>query len=636
MVVRMEMMLTKIGKKFLSTVIYKNAVPIFIFLISLSVRLIYLIELHAKSPFSGYLYLDAFRYNSWAQSIAFGAKHVIEPTFRAPLYPVFLAVIYKIFGPNLFMARLMQMLISALICVMIYFIALKIFNKRIAIISSLLGAFYGPFFYWAGEILIVTLIVFLDLVMLLILLYAFDKPKKLYWLLGGVVLGLSSITRPNVLIFIPWVIVLIFLMNKFKQTRTTKKLRFVYMLCFLAGIIVVISPVTISNYATANDFVLISSQGGINFYMGNNPDADGKTAQPPGIVETHGEFLDDAWLVSVKFAEETAGESLKPSQVSRFWYLEGLKFIIENPLEWFKLMCKKFAYFWTGVEITNNEDVYYFTRFSHILRLLMWHKGLAFPFGIICPLALVGIIISRKFWRKLLLLYGFIFFYMVSVMLFFVCARYRLPVVPILLIFAGYTINYWIEKLKLRDYKLLFYCFACTILTGILVNIDIDGVVNRSRARAHLYGGNAYEALGNYKLAIGEYHKAIEFVPEHLQAYHGLGIAYSKMCEYNLAEQMFKKVLGIDPYCARARFNLGSVYIAKSKYNEAVNQYQAALEIDPNYELAAYWAAVVYERLDQWDEALIKWEKVLQINPNNEQAKSKIKELKQKVERSIK
>jgi len=635
-VVRIETMLTKVRKKFLSTVVHKNAVPIYVFIISLSVRLIYLIELHNKSPFSSYLYLDAFRYNSWAQSIAFGVKHVIEPTFRAPLYPVFLAVIYKIFGHDLFAARLMQMLISALICVMIYFIALKIFNKRIAIISSLLGAFYGPFFYWAGEILIVTLIVFLDLVMLLILLYAFDKPKKLYWLLGGVVLGLSSIARPSVLIFIPWVIALIFLMNRFKEASIIKKLRFVYMLCFLTGIFVVILPVTIRNYTVAKDFVLISSQGGINFYMGNNPYADGKTAQPPGRVEAHGEFLDDAWLVSVKFAEETAGESLRPSQVSRFWYLEGLKFIIENPWEWFRLMCKKFTYFWTGVEITNNEDVYYFTRFSNMLRLLLWHKGLAFPFGIICPLALVGTIISRKFWRKLLLLYGFIFFYMVSVMLFFVCARYRLPVIPILLIFAGYTINYWVEKLKLREYKLFVYCFAFTVLAGTLINIDVDGVVNRSRARAHLYGGNAYEALGNYKLAIGEYHKAIEFVPEHLQAYHGLGIAYSKMCEYNLAEQMFKKVLGIDPYCARAHFNLGSVYIAKSKYNEAVNQYEAALEIDPNYELAAYWAAVVYERLNQWDEALKKWEKVLQINPHNEQAKSKIKELKQKVERPIK
>jgi tetratricopeptide (TPR) repeat protein len=432
-----------------------------------------------------------------------------------------------------------------------------------------------------------------------------------------------------VLIFIPWVVALILLMNEFRQARTTRKSRLVYMLCFLAGISVAILPVTIRNYTIAEDLVFISSQGGINFYMGNNPDADGKTAQPPGRVQTRGEFVDDAWVVSVALAEESAGESLKPSQVSRFWYLEGLRFIFKNPWEWCRLMGKKFAYFWTGAEVTNNEDTYYFTRFSSMLRLLMWHKGLAFPFGIICPLALVGIIISRRYWRKLLLLYGFIFFYMVSVILFFVCARYRLPVIPILLIFAGYTIHYCVERLRSRQYKRFVYPLAGAILIAILANIDIQGATDRGRARAHLYGGKAYVARGNYELAIQEYQEAIEIVPDHLQANHGLGIVYMDLQQYDLAEQTFKKVLGIDPYLAPAHFNLGSVYVAQNKYAEAANEYEAALEIDPNYELPAAWAAVVYERLDQKDEAVRKWERVLQINPYNQQAESKIEEAKQ-------
>ena len=624
----METKLDMTRKKFLSSVVYKNAAPILIFIVSLSVRLLYLFELYAKSPFRDYLYLDAFRYDSWAQSIAFGAKHAIEPTFRAPLYPIFLAAIYKIFGHELFMARLVQILISASVCVMIYFIALKVFNRRIAILSSLIGAFYGPFFYWSGEILTVTLSVFLDLVMLLILLYAFGQPKKLYWLFGGVVLGLSGITRPDVLIFIPWVIALIFWMNQFKETKTPKKLRLVYTLCFLAGVFAVILPVTIRNYVIAKDFVLISSQGGINFYMGNNPDADGKTAQPPARVATHGEFLDDAYLASVALAEEAKGERLKPSQVSQFWYAEGVKFILKQPGEWLKLMSRKFAYFWTGIEVTNNEDTYYFTHFSSVLKLLLWNKGVAFPFGIICPLALVGMILSRKFWRRLLLFYGFIFFYMISVVLFFVCGRYRLPVIPILLIFAGYTIHYGVEKLKSHQYKLFACCLVSIVVIGLWANAGIGGVTDRNRARAHLYGARAYETLKNYDLAIKEYNEAIELVPDHVQSIHGLGIVYMDMDEYGLAEQTFKKVLGIDPYLAPAHFNLGSVYVAQGKYAEAIKEYESALEIDPNYELAAAWSAVVYERLELWDEALEKWERVLQINPDNQQAKSKIEEAK--------
>ncbi len=596
----------------------------------------YLIELHGKSPFSDYLYLDALRYDSWAQSIAFGVKGIIESTFRAPLYPIFLAVIYKILGHDLFVARLMQMLLTASTCVMIYFIALKVFdNKRTAIISSLLGAFYGPLYYWAGEILIVTLIVFLDLATLLILLYAFDKPKKTYWLLGGVVLGLSAIARPNVLIIIPWIAFLILMMHKYKTSVAPTRQRRMHLLLFVTGILLIIAPVTIRNWISAKDFVLISSQGGINFYMGNNPDADGKSAQPPGRVTAHGEFLDDAWLASVALAEDAVGGSLKPSQVSRFWYLQGIRFVLKNPGEWLKLMFRKFAYFWTGIEVTNNEDAYYFTKFSKVLGLLMWHRGLAFPFGIICPLALVGIIISYRYWRRLLLLYGFMFFYMLSVVLFFVCTRYRMPVIPVLLIFAGFTVNYSVEKLKSGQYKPLACCLAGMASIGILANLDIGGVEYRNRARAHLYAGSAYETLGKHEPAIEEFRQAIDLLPENLEASHGLGIAYMEIEDYHSAERMFKKVLRIDPYCAPAHFNLGSVYVARRRYREAADEYQAALDIDPNYELAACWAGMMQEKLNQWEQALEKWEMVLQINPRNAQARSKIDHVRRKLKEPV-
>jgi 4-amino-4-deoxy-L-arabinose transferase-like glycosyltransferase len=631
----METTTDKLSKGSLIRFLKRNVAPISVFIASFVVRLIYLLEMLFKSPFSSYLYLDALRYDSWAQSIAFGLQQIIEPTFRAPFYPIFLAVIYRIFGHYLFFARLAQMLLGGLVCLMVYFLALRIFNKRTAIISSLLAAFYGPFLYWSGEILIVTLIVFLDLAALLILFRAFDKPRKLLWLLGGVVLGLSGIARPNLLIFIPWIVLLILFMNKFKEVNTTKKQRLAYMLSFLAGVLLVISPVTIKNFIAADDFVLISSQGGINFYMGNNPQADGKTPQPPGRVQTRSGFLDDAWMASVVLAEEAAGQTLKPSQVSRFWYKEGIKFILHKPADWFKLMSEKLAYFWTGVEVTNNEDTYYFTRFSRILELLMWQKGIAFPFGIICPLALVGIIVSRKQWRKLLLLYGFIFLYMFSVVLYFVCARYRLPVIPVLLIFAGYTIGYWYDRLRLRQYKVFTSFLVVAILIGILVNAGFGNINDRNRARAHIYGGQAYEASQNYRAAVDEYESAIKLVPDHLEANHGLGVVYMKMQQFELAELALRRTLEIDPNNSGAYFNLGSVLVGQKRYAEALDQYETALRIDTGYELAAIWAAMMCEELDQWEEALRKWEMVLWINPNNEQARSKIEQAKKKIEGAV-
>ena len=47
-------------------------------------------------------------------------------------------------------------------------------------------------------------------------------------------------------------------------------------------LLVVVLPITIRNCAVGGDAVLIASQGGVNFYIGNNPDSDGRTAIVPG------------------------------------------------------------------------------------------------------------------------------------------------------------------------------------------------------------------------------------------------------------------------------------------------------------------------------------------------------------------
>ena len=51
-----------------------------------------------------------------------------------------------------------------------------------------------------------------------------------------------------------------------------------YALCLFIGCIAPVLPVTIRYLVVGNDFVLIASQGGVNFYIGNNPHADGMSA----------------------------------------------------------------------------------------------------------------------------------------------------------------------------------------------------------------------------------------------------------------------------------------------------------------------------------------------------------------------
>ena len=102
--------------------------------------------------------------------------------------------------------------------------------------------------------------------------------------------------------------------------------------------------------------------------------------------------------------------------------------------------------FWHGHEVGRNQDLYYARNFSSLLSMLLWKSSIAFPFGVLAPLALLGI---GLLWREGLhrepgsaLLLLFLLSYALSVVLFFVTARYRLPVVPVLLLFAVHGVKW--------------------------------------------------------------------------------------------------------------------------------------------------------------------------------------------------
>ncbi|KPL02094.1 MAG: hypothetical protein AMJ73_09215, partial [candidate division Zixibacteria bacterium SM1_73] len=180
-------------------------------------------------------------------------------------YAYFLAIVYKIFGHNYIIPRLIQHLIGSFSCILVYLLAKRLFDRKVAAVAALIAATYGMFFYFENELLLDSFLVFFDLLLLLSLLRARDNPKLWSWLLCGIILGFSAITRPNILIFIPfvWLWILLFFLK-------VKRLKEVLVFCvmFLIGATLVISPVTLRNYLVGKDIVLIASQGGINFYIG--------------------------------------------------------------------------------------------------------------------------------------------------------------------------------------------------------------------------------------------------------------------------------------------------------------------------------------------------------------------------------
>ncbi|HNT35086.1 MAG TPA: glycosyltransferase family 39 protein, partial [bacterium] len=307
--------------------------------------------------------LDSLYHDLWATRFVQGQLPQ-EPYFRAPLYPTLLGCLYRFFGRDLFIPRIFGIFLGLGAAGLVLAIGTRVFGRAVGILSAGILLFYWPLIYHETELLIPATLVFLLMLALWNLTRALERPERgTRWLLTGVCFGLAAITRPNILLFMPvlagWLV--------WREKARARAWLAVTLLT--VGSIITIAPVTLRNYFVGRDFVLIASQGGINFYIGNNPESDGFTAKTPLGYNWHGDYEDSVALFAKRRAEKIVGHPMKASEISRFWFREGYQFWIESPAQALRLLARKLYLFWNAYEIKNNKNMYFQKRYSPVLRL---------------------------------------------------------------------------------------------------------------------------------------------------------------------------------------------------------------------------------------------------------------------------
>jgi tetratricopeptide (TPR) repeat protein len=630
-----------------------------IFLLALAARLVYLWQMRSSVFFDAPM-MDAEYHDQWAQAIISGKDFTGGVFFRAPLYPYFLALVYRIFGHDYLIARLIQLLMGSFSCVLLYFLAKRIFNRRAAAIAGVAASLYGVLIYFDGELLIPVLLVFLDLIFILSLLWADQKLSYIRWGVCGVVLGLSALARPNILIVGAALVVWIILRSKGKGKAAWSKSLFLVG-CFVVGTILIVCPVTIRNYVKGHDLVLIASQGGMNFYIGNNARSDGASAILPGARATWWGSYDDAR----EMAEKALGKSLKPSQVSRYWYMEGLKFATGKPFAFLKLLAKKFALFWNGNELSNNRDFYFFARSTPVLKLLIWRRIIYFPFGLMVPLAVLGIVLAHRERKKVAMLEIFLLFYMLSIILFFVTARYRVPLIPIFILFSAYAADRLILQIKQRRFLELAKYAGVFLLVCIPVNLRIPGYSDSNPGQAHYALGVTYAERGDMVRAEKEYQTALSLDPDISEAYvnlasiygdrgdhqqslkyyqtalrmgadsafvlYNIGIEYYNQAFLDQARESFESSLVIRDDNPQAHYLLGETYGRMQMPERAIKQYQDAIRQDSSYAMPFYRLGMIYNQMGDRRKAIDNLEEFLRLWQGDRERVAKVVELVEKL-----
>jgi O-6-methylguanine DNA methyltransferase len=188
--------------------------------------------------------------------------------------------------------------------------------------------------------------------------------------------------------------------------------------------------VAVRNGLVGGSFLPTTSQGGVNFYIGNNPQADG-TYQPivPGKQIPALERREPARL-----AEQAMGRRLTAGEVSRYWLGRSLDWVRREPGAFARLQVRKLGMFWSWYEWPDAVDYYHVKTLSPVLRLPL------LEFGGAVLLALAGLFLARRrlgtFAPVLLYTLG----WMLTTVVFFLFSRYRLPAVPALLVLGGVTL----------------------------------------------------------------------------------------------------------------------------------------------------------------------------------------------------
>lgn len=400
----------------------KNAklILFLIFILALLLRIGFILFYdNAKMLINEHYAADERSYEQVAVNLLQGKGFVNDAglySYRAPAYPLFLAILYFIFGQSLVAVRFVQVIIGALTCLVIYSVGKEVFDERVGLISAFICAIYYPFIQQVGYLITEILFIVLLALSVYYLYCAYNSNYKINFLiLSGLSLGISILCRESLIIFPFFVWIWIMLDRRFGFRF---KLYRAILLTFFISLVVL--PYTIRNYCIYRAFIPVTVGGGHTLYYGNNPLATGGSGGD--------------WLIGQdSFYPQDIENNLLGLEADKVLRNRALIFMRENPRRVLTLSFKKFWNMWRP----------FYTRTKLISKITM-----VLSYIPIIILAILGIFLSRKYWPKTMLLCCLIFYFVVVHMISIATIRYRMPLEPYFIIFASFSLTNLITRAK--------------------------------------------------------------------------------------------------------------------------------------------------------------------------------------------
>jgi len=549
---------------------------------------------------------DMHFYDDWAQKVVGGQLTDHHAFYGLPGYAYLLAGLYKLCGYGPYVPELLQALLDAGTALLLYKISVALapqLDGRRGQIAGLMAAaawaFCVPAQTYAAVLMPTAWFIFVFWFILWRIIKSQSAPDWWEALLLGLLVGLTATAIATILFLIP----LLFCAIGLKPAIPARShFRIVGCALVLLGIAIGTSPCWLHNYFIARDRVFLSAHSGINFWIGNNPDANGYPRFPPGLRAGQAAMLQD----SIDVAESVAGHPLKRGEVSQYWSAKARDYIADHPLAWLRLLGLKLRNFWSAFQY---DDLSIITNLRE--------QGVTFPgiyFGLLAALALPAMILTWNTARLGRWITGAIFLQMLALLPVFTTERYRLPIVPGLAVFAAFGLVTLFSNLAAGNVRPVLSYAMLLVVSTLFVSWPQRGLSlwaldaynsgwqalesgNLSLAERKLELARAYVpdnaetnfALGNLKLAQNDtsaasslYLTTLRLDPRHRGAINNLGVLALENGQPEMAEQRFREALAIDGRNPKTHFLLAKTLIAKGQNGNARAEIDRALALKPD------------------------------------------------------
>ena len=515
---------------------------------------------------------DMHFYNDWAKDILHGQFSQHLAFYGLPGYAYLLAFLYKFFGENPFVPSFLQAGIEAGVAVLIYQICFRVLdsvastlfvNTRLVGLFAALGwAFFAPAQAYSVVLMPTTWFVFVFWFVVWRIVRRTGAPGVAECFLLALLIGLTATAVATVLAVVPLIFAALFKADPAVWRNLIARVVVVF-----AGLALGTSPCWIHNYFIAKDPVLLSAHSGINFWIGNNPEATGYPRFPPGIRAGQAAMLQD----SITQAEADAGRSLKHEEVSGYWSDKARTYIASHPGDWLALLARKLRNFWSAFQY---DDLSIITSLRE--------QNVIFPgisFGLVAAFAIPGIFLGwaqapRSRWVLAAILLS-----MFALLGVFITERYRLVAVPGLLIFAALGLAILRKAFAAREFKNAAIYLALLTLATIFVAWPQQ---DRSLWALDAYN-SGWQALESNNLSLAEKKLAVAYayVPENPETLFALGNLRFAQNDPSAAQSFYRSVLNLDPDHKGAFNNLGVIAFDAKEYAEAEKWFRHAEDVDP-------------------------------------------------------